>query len=95
MHLFFRLSLPPIEEQKQVLRRNQPLNFNLQLPEARLIQYDCGKLQTLGRLLSKLKAGSHRALIFTQMTKVLDILEAFLNYHGYIYLRFESTRMVW
>ncbi len=27
------------------------------------------------------------------MTKVLDVLEAFLNYHGYVYLRLDgSTR---
>ena len=60
----------------------------------RLIQYDCGKLQRLDRLLSELKAGSHRALIFTQMTKVLDILERFLNYHGYRYLRLDGTTRV-
>ena len=60
----------------------------------RLIQYDCGKLQRLDLLLSDLLAGQHRALIFTQMTKVLDILERFLNYHGYRYLRLDGTTRV-
>ena len=60
---------------------------SIQLPEARLIEYDCGKLQTLGRLLSELKRDGHRVLIFTQMTRMLDVLEAFLNYYGHIYLR--------
>ena len=46
----------------------------IQNPEARLIQYDCGKLQVMSRLLRQLRDGSHRVLIFTQMTKVLDIL---------------------
>lgn len=63
-------------------------------PDQRLIQYDCGKLQSLDYLLRELKAGHHRVLIFTQMTKMLDILEAFLNYHGYIYLRLDGTTKV-
>ncbi|CAF4789948.1 unnamed protein product [Rotaria sp. Silwood1] len=66
----------------------------LQFPERRLIQYDCGKLQTLDLLLSDLKHNKHRCLIFTQMTKMLDILEVFLNYHGYTYLRLDGTTQV-
>ncbi|XP_063676027.1 helicase SRCAP-like isoform X3 [Bolinopsis microptera] len=73
-----------------------PVRSKLQMimPETRLIQYDCGKLQRLDRLLADLKVGDHRALIFTQMTKVLDILERFLNYHGYRYLRLDGTTRV-
>lgn len=63
-------------------------------PDQRLIQYDCGKLQSLDNLLRRLKSGHHRALIFTQMTKMLDVLEAFLNYHGYIYLRLDGTTKI-
>lgn len=65
-----------------------------QFPDPRLIQYDCGKLQTLDHLLRKLKIGGHRVLIFTQMTRMLDILEAFLNFHGHIYLRLDGTTKV-
>lgn len=65
-----------------------------QFPDPRLIQYDCGKLQTLNTLLRKLKTGGHRVLIFTQMTKMLDVLEAFLNFHGHIYLRLDGTTKV-
>lgn len=53
-----------------------------------------GKLQTLHLLLRKLKAGGHRVLIFTQMTRMLDILEQFLNYHGHIYLRLDGSTRV-
>ena len=66
----------------------------VQFPELRLIQYDCGKLQTLDTLLRRLKSGDHRVLIFTQMTKMLDVLEAFLNYHGHRYLRLDGTTRV-
>ncbi|XP_005453801.1 helicase SRCAP isoform X2 [Oreochromis niloticus] len=65
-----------------------------QFPDLRLIQYDCGKLQTLHTLLRKLKAGGHRVLIFTQMTRMLDVLEQFLNYHGHIYLRLDGSTRV-
>ncbi|CAF2544118.1 unnamed protein product [Rotaria sp. Silwood2] len=69
-------------------------NMFLQFPERRLIQYDCGKLQRLDLLLSDLKHKKHRCLIFTQMTKMLDILELFLNYHGYTYLRLDGTTQI-
>ncbi|XP_026680784.1 helicase SWR1 [Diaphorina citri] len=65
-----------------------------QFPDPRLIQYDCGKLQSLDVILRKLKAGGHRVLIFTQMTRMLDVLEAFLNFHGHIYLRLDGTTKV-
>ncbi|XP_070162370.1 helicase domino isoform X4 [Polyergus mexicanus] len=65
-----------------------------QFPDPRLIQYDCGKLQSLDRLLRKLKTENHRVLIFTQMTRMLDVLEAFLNFHGHIYLRLDGTTRV-
>jgi SNF2 family DNA or RNA helicase len=69
-------------------------SFKLQLPETRLIQYDCGKLQVMSKLLRTLKSEGHRALIFTQMTKVLDILEAFLSFHGLTYLRLDGSTKV-
>ncbi|XP_022342498.2 helicase domino-like isoform X2 [Crassostrea virginica] len=68
--------------------------MTVQFPELRLIQYDCGKLQVLDILLRQLKSGSHRVLIFTQMTKMLNILESFLNYHGHRYLRLDGTTKV-
>lgn len=66
----------------------------LQFPEKRLLQYDCGKLQQLDILLRNLYSGGHKALIFTQMTKMLDVLESFLNIHGYRYLRLDGTTKI-
>ncbi|KAF8411770.1 hypothetical protein HHK36_004329 [Tetracentron sinense] len=60
-------------------------------PDRRLIQFDCGKLQQLAVLLRRLKSEGHRALIFTQMTKMLDILEAFINLYGYTYMRLDGS----
>lgn len=70
------------------------MRLTIQFPDKRLLQYDCGKLQVLDKLLRRLQAGGHRALIFTQMTKVLDILEQFLNIHGHKYLRLDGATKV-
>jgi helicase SWR1 len=70
------------------------MRLSIQFPDKRLLQYDCGKLQVLDKLLRRLQAGGHRALIFTQMTKVLDILEQFLNIHGHKYLRLDGATKV-
>ncbi|OCK85531.1 hypothetical protein K432DRAFT_377542 [Lepidopterella palustris CBS 459.81] len=70
------------------------IRLSIAFPDKRLLQYDCGKLQRLAILLRELQAGGHRALIFTQMTKVLDILEQFLNIHGYRYLRLDGATKV-
>lgn len=69
-------------------------NMSTQFPELRLIQYDCGKLQTLDKLLWKLKLEGHRVLIFTQMSRMLDIFEQFLNYHGHTYLRLDGSTKI-
>jgi len=70
------------------------IRLSIAFPDRALIQYDCGKLQALARLLRQLQVGGHRALIFTQMTKVLDILEQFLNLHGYVYLRLDGSTKI-
>ena len=70
------------------------MRLSIAFPDKRLLQYDCGKLQRLDALLRKLQEGGHRALIFTQMTRVLDILEQFLNIHGYRYLRLDGQTRI-
>ncbi|GAC97746.1 hypothetical protein PHSY_005333 [Pseudozyma hubeiensis SY62] len=70
------------------------VKLHIAFPDASLLQYDCGKLQQLDILMRRLKEGNHRILIFTQMTRVLDILESFLNNHGYRYLRLDGATKV-
>jgi len=60
-------------------------------PEKGLLQYDCGKFVVLARLLHKLRAGGHKCLIFTQMAKMLDILEQFINFHRFVYVRLDGS----
>jgi helicase SWR1 len=56
-------------EQYHKICKKQEIFF----PDKSLLQYDCGKLQTLDTLLKDLYKGDHRVLMFTQMTKMLGI----------------------
>uniref|UniRef100_A0A663FC47 Chromodomain helicase DNA binding protein 3 n=1 Tax=Aquila chrysaetos chrysaetos TaxID=223781 RepID=A0A663FC47_AQUCH len=47
-------------------------------------------LLLLQKMLRKLKEQNHRVLIFSQMTKMLDLLEDFLDYEGYKYERIDG-----
>ena len=40
----------------------------------------CGKLKVLDQMLSELAKRGHKTLIFSQMTRMLDILGDYLNY---------------
>nr|XP_057903218.1 chromodomain-helicase-DNA-binding protein 4a isoform X2 [Doryrhamphus excisus] len=50
-----------------------------------------GKLMLLQKMMRKLKDGGHRVLIFSQMTKMLDLLEDFLENEGYKYERIDGS----
>ncbi|CAL9736143.1 transcription regulatory protein Snf2p [Monosporozyma servazzii] len=49
-----------------------------------------GKFELLERVLPKLKATGHRALIFFQMTQIMDIMEDFLRLMDIKYLRLDG-----
>ena len=63
----------------------------VQFPEKRLLQYDCGKLEVLSGMLPRLRQEGHRCLLFTQMSRMLDIFETFLNMHHFTYLRMDGS----
>jgi SWI/SNF-related matrix-associated actin-dependent regulator of chromatin subfamily A member 5 len=52
---------------------------------------NCGKMILLDKLLKRLKEQGSRVLIFTQMTKVLDILEDYCLWKGYEYCRLDGN----
>jgi len=78
-----RSSLLTQMKQKEDITHRAKVRMETFFPDKKLLQYDCGKLQTLDELLKKLKTENHRVLIFSQMSKVLDILEIFLSLHGH------------
>eukprot|EP00850_Spirogloea_muscicola_P005265 SM000024S07727 [mRNA] locus=s24:80145:88273:- [translate_table: standard] len=51
----------------------------------------CGKLFVLDRALVKLHATGHRVLLFSTMTRLLDILEEYLRWRGFQYRRIDGT----
>ncbi|XP_041946627.1 chromodomain-helicase-DNA-binding protein 5 isoform X2 [Alosa sapidissima] len=58
--------------------------------DGNLLVKSSGKLTLLQKMLKKLKDEGHRVLIFSQMTKMLDLLEDFLEYEGYKYERIDG-----
>ncbi|CAI5986090.1 unnamed protein product [Closterium sp. NIES-65] len=51
----------------------------------------CGKLKLLDRLLPQLKSKGHKVLIFSQMTRLLDILDYYLEERGHHPFRLDGS----
>lgn len=60
------------------------------IPDRESLVSGAGKLRVLDRLLTRLKAGGHRVLIYSQMTRMTDILEEFLWYRHHSYMRLDG-----
>lgn len=58
--------------------------------EGEHIVQNSSKMVLLDKLLKKLEADGHRVLIFSQMTRILDILEDYTRYRGYAYCRIDG-----
>ncbi|KAM4050566.1 E1A-binding protein p400-like isoform 2-T2 [Anomaloglossus baeobatrachus] len=71
--------------------REQTSPHCVQSPDLRLIQCDSGKLEALCILLHKLKSEGRRVLIFSQMLLMLDILETFLDFNCFTFLRIDEN----
>eukprot|EP00884_Botryococcus_braunii_P017901 jgi/Botrbrau1/4795/Bobra.0325s0017.1 len=50
-----------------------------------------GKIELLDRILPKLKATGHRVLLFSQMTRALDVIQDFLAFRNFSFLRLDGT----
>ncbi|KAJ3087733.1 hypothetical protein HK102_010398 [Quaeritorhiza haematococci] len=77
---------------------NHPFVFpeveNLMNPERsndKILYRVAGKFELLDRVLPKFKATGHRVLMFFQMTAIMDIMEDFLRYKDYQYLRLDGN----
>ncbi|KAJ1615063.1 brahma-like protein [Cryptosporidium canis] len=74
---------------------NHPFLFSteLQYPSDESIVRVCGKFVMLDSILPKLRAAGHRVLIFSQMTKLLTLLEIFLSLRNMPFLRLDGTTL--
>ncbi|KAJ2080947.1 putative DNA helicase ino80 [Coemansia sp. RSA 988] len=59
----------------------------------KLIRYS-GKMAVLDKLLTQLKQGGHRVLLYFQMTKMIDLFEDYLAYRKYTYLRLDGSSKI-
>jgi DNA helicase INO80 len=63
----------------------------IQVPSMRRFVSDSGKLAKLDALLTELKAGGHRVLLYFQMTRMMDLCEEYLTYRHHRYLRLDGS----
>ncbi|KAF9270344.1 hypothetical protein L218DRAFT_888813 [Marasmius fiardii PR-910] len=66
----------------------------MQIPEAKRLIYDSAKLARLDSLLQELKSGGHRVLVYFQMTRMMDLMEEYLVYRQYKYLRLDGSSKI-
>ncbi|EPS42587.1 hypothetical protein H072_3396 [Dactylellina haptotyla CBS 200.50] len=64
---------------------------SIQVPSMRRFVAESGKLARLDSLLKQLKAGGHRVLLYFQMTRMIDLIEEYLSYRQYQYLRLDGS----
>lgn len=67
---------------------------NMRVPPMKNLIMDSGKLSALDRLLTELKAGGHRVLIYFQMTRMIDLMEEYLTYRKHKYLRLDGSSKI-
>lgn len=61
------------------------------VPEPYSLITDSGKLAKLDALLDELKAGGHRVLVYFQMTRMIDLMEEYMTFRKYKYLRLDGS----
>ena len=67
-------------------------DMHFQLHLACCICCTAGKLVLLDKLLPRLQSRGSRVLIFSQMTRLLDVLEDYFLYRGYKYCRIDGKQ---
>lgn len=73
---------------------DQTPSANMRFPNMKRLIFDSAKLARLDSLLRELKAGGHRCLIYFQMTRMMSIMEEYLVYRQYKYLRLDGSTAI-
>lgn len=63
----------------------------LRLPPKLAIERDANKMKKLTSILRNCKEEKSKVIIFTQMSKMLNILELYMNIYGFAYVRLDGT----
>uniref|UniRef100_S4S083 Chromatin-remodeling ATPase INO80 n=1 Tax=Petromyzon marinus TaxID=7757 RepID=S4S083_PETMA len=64
------------------------------LPYKETLITDSGKLYALDCLLCRLKMQGHRVLIYSQMTRMIDLLEEYMVYRNHTYIRLDGSSKI-
>ncbi|XP_039260752.2 chromatin-remodeling ATPase INO80-like [Styela clava] len=104
---FYSLSQPPNIPNKQTIfwkhantgsglvALSPPAGWsNINIPEKEYLVMDSGKLYALDVLLRRLKAEGHRVLIYSQMTRMINILEEYMWYRRHTYIRLDGSSRI-
>ncbi|XP_061668054.1 chromatin-remodeling ATPase INO80 isoform X1 [Syngnathoides biaculeatus] len=66
----------------------------IRIPDKESLITESGKLHMLDILLSRLKAQGHRVLIYSQMTRMIDLLEEYMVYRKHTYMRLDGSSKI-
>ncbi|XP_056150426.1 chromatin-remodeling ATPase INO80 [Lampris incognitus] len=66
----------------------------IRIPDKESLITESGKLRTLDVLLSRLKAQGHRVLIYSQMTRMIDLLEEYMVHRKHTYMRLDGSSKI-
>uniref|UniRef100_A0A8C7MCX7 Chromatin-remodeling ATPase INO80 n=1 Tax=Oncorhynchus kisutch TaxID=8019 RepID=A0A8C7MCX7_ONCKI len=66
----------------------------IRIPDKETLITDSGKLHTLDLLLCRLKTQGHRVLIYSQMTRMIDLLEEYMVYRKHTYMRLDGSSKI-
>ncbi|KAF3046175.1 putative DNA helicase ino80 [Didymella keratinophila] len=64
---------------------------HIEAPSMSRFVTDSGKLARLDSLLKELKANDHRVLLYFQMTRMIDLMEEYLTYRNYKFVRLDGS----
>ena len=67
---------------------------NIVIPSKQTLVSDSGKLHVLDGLLDKLKSEGHRVLIYSQMTKMIDLLEEDMWHRKHTFMRLDGSSKI-
>ncbi|XP_071962626.1 chromatin-remodeling ATPase INO80-like [Antedon mediterranea] len=67
---------------------------HIQIPDKESMVCDSGKLHVLDKLLTKLKQQGHRVLIYSQMTRMIDLLQEYMWHRKYTYMRLDGSSKI-
>ena len=67
---------------------------NVVVPDKQTLISDAGKLFVLDGLLTRLKEEGHRVLIYSQMTKMIDLLEEYMWHRKHTFMRLDGSSKI-